>query len=46
MCAGLHDALKAANPGSCLYGAIGGTLGLFEDNLVEITEDMLALYRN
>uniref|UniRef100_A0A453JVF9 Phosphofructokinase domain-containing protein n=1 Tax=Aegilops tauschii subsp. strangulata TaxID=200361 RepID=A0A453JVF9_AEGTS len=43
---GLHDALKAYNPHSILYGFIGGTEGLFANKTLEITDDVLASYKN
>jgi pyrophosphate--fructose-6-phosphate 1-phosphotransferase len=69
---GLHDALKAHNPHSVLYGfignlllpksqlpdsfylfiysslclRIGGTEGLFSNKTLEITNDVLASYKN
>lgn len=43
---GLHDALRAHNPHSALYGFIGGTEGLFSNKTLEITNDVLASYKN
>jgi pyrophosphate--fructose-6-phosphate 1-phosphotransferase len=43
---GLHDALKAYNPQSVLYGFVGGTEGLFANKTLEITDDVLASYKN
>lgn len=43
---GLHDALKAYNPQSLLYGFVGGTEGLFANKTLEITDDVLASYKN
>lgn len=43
---GLHDALKAHSPHSTLYGFIGGTEGLFSNKTLEITNDVLASYKN
>ncbi|VAI27991.1 unnamed protein product [Triticum turgidum subsp. durum] len=43
---GLHDALKVYNPQSILYGFIGGTEGLFANKTLEITNDVLASYKN
>uniref|UniRef100_A0A0E0QHR6 Pyrophosphate--fructose 6-phosphate 1-phosphotransferase subunit alpha n=1 Tax=Oryza rufipogon TaxID=4529 RepID=A0A0E0QHR6_ORYRU len=43
---GLHDALKAYNPHSVLYGFVGGTEGLFANKTIEITDDVLASYKN
>ncbi|EFJ20412.1 hypothetical protein SELMODRAFT_108705 [Selaginella moellendorffii] len=44
--AGLFDALKAHNPDNVLIGIVGGTDGLFAQKSVEITADVLAVYRN
>nr|CAB3482743.1 unnamed protein product [Digitaria exilis] len=43
---GLHDAVKAYNPQSVLYGFVGGTEGLFANKTLEITDDVLASYKN
>nr|CAB3480754.1 unnamed protein product [Digitaria exilis]CAB3504653.1 unnamed protein product [Digitaria exilis] len=43
---GLHDAIKAYNPKSVLYGFVGGTEGLFSNKTLEITDDVLASYKN
>ncbi|XAR64297.1 Diphosphate--fructose-6-phosphate 1-phosphotransferase [Bertholletia excelsa] len=43
---GLHDALKIHNPNSTLLGILGGSEGLFEQRTVEITDDVLATYKN
>jgi pyrophosphate--fructose-6-phosphate 1-phosphotransferase len=40
---GLHDFLKSIDKKSSLIGFVGGTEGIFEQNTVEITEDVLAL---
>jgi len=44
--AGLYDAMKAANKESKLYGFLGGPSGITSDSYIEITEDLLANYRN
>lgn len=46
MIGGLHDFLKSVNKSSKLLGFVGGTEGIYEQNVVEVTEDVLALYRN
>jgi diphosphate-dependent phosphofructokinase len=43
---GLLDALKAYNSQSLLYGFIGGTQGLFSNKTLEITDNVLASYKN
>ncbi|GJN16551.1 hypothetical protein PR202_gb03570 [Eleusine coracana subsp. coracana] len=43
---GLHDAIKTYNSQSVLYGFIGGTQGLFANKTLEITDDVLASYKN
>eukprot|EP00252_Welwitschia_mirabilis_P013359 TRINITY_DN29422_c0_g1_i1.p1 TRINITY_DN29422_c0_g1~~TRINITY_DN29422_c0_g1_i1.p1 ORF type:complete len:612 (+),score=138.07 TRINITY_DN29422_c0_g1_i1:180-2015(+) len=43
---GLHDAIKAHNSKSSLLGFVGGTEGLFAQNTLEITDDILKCYRN
>ncbi|MDR2211532.1 MAG: diphosphate--fructose-6-phosphate 1-phosphotransferase [Spirochaetaceae bacterium] len=44
--AGLYDGLKRGNPGSTLYGFLGGPSGLLEDQAVEITGELVGQYRN
>ncbi len=44
--AGIFDALKKANPDSTLYGFKGGPAGIIDDNLMEITGDIMNSYRN
>lgn len=43
---GLHDALKIHNPNSTLLGFLGGSDGLFAQKTLEITDDILATYKN
>lgn len=43
---GLHSALKIHNPQSTLLGFLGGSEGLFAQKTLEITEDILATYKN
>ncbi|XP_038702625.1 pyrophosphate--fructose 6-phosphate 1-phosphotransferase subunit alpha [Tripterygium wilfordii] len=43
---GLHDALKVHNPNSTLLGFLGGSEGLFAQKTLEITDDVLATYKN
>lgn len=43
---GLHDALKVHNPNSTLLGFLGGSEGLFAQKTLEITDDILATYKN
>ncbi|CAN6198222.1 unnamed protein product, partial [Urochloa humidicola] len=43
---GLHDALKAYNPQSALYGFVGDTESLFANKTLEIADDVLASYKN
>lgn len=43
---GLHNAIKSHNPKSILLGFIGGTEGLFAQKTMEITDDVLATYKN
>ncbi|XP_038717037.1 pyrophosphate--fructose 6-phosphate 1-phosphotransferase subunit alpha [Tripterygium wilfordii] len=43
---GLHDALKIHNPNSTLLGFLGGSEGLFVQKTLEITDDVLATYKN
>lgn len=44
--AGIYDALKKANPDSVLYGFKGGPAGIIDDDLMEITGDIMDSYRN
>jgi pyrophosphate--fructose-6-phosphate 1-phosphotransferase len=44
--AGLFDGLKKLNPKNRLFGYLGGPSGLLEDKKVEITDKLLAVYRN
>ncbi len=43
---GLYDALKKANPESCLYGFRGGPSGILEDKYVVLTDEIINSYRN
>ncbi|KAF5794412.1 putative diphosphate--fructose-6-phosphate 1-phosphotransferase [Helianthus annuus] len=43
---GLHEALKIHNYKSTLIGFLGGSEGLFAQRTLEITDDVLATYRN
>ncbi|CAN4095509.1 unnamed protein product [Withania somnifera] len=43
---GIHDALKVHNPSSTLLGFLGGSEGLFAQKTLEITDDVLATYKN
>eukprot|EP00897_Mesotaenium_endlicherianum_P000776 jgi/Mesen1/1069/ME000123S00242 len=43
---GLFDALKKSNPASTLLGFVGGSEGLFAQATLEITAELLDLYRN
>uniref|UniRef100_A0A5B7B7M3 Pyrophosphate--fructose 6-phosphate 1-phosphotransferase subunit alpha n=1 Tax=Davidia involucrata TaxID=16924 RepID=A0A5B7B7M3_DAVIN len=43
---GLHNALKIHNPNSVLLGFLGGSEGLFAQKTLEITDDILATYKN
>ncbi len=43
---GLFDALKRLNPQSRLFGFLDGPAGIIENSYREITEDLLATYRN
>ncbi|TVQ39697.1 MAG: diphosphate--fructose-6-phosphate 1-phosphotransferase [Spirochaetaceae bacterium] len=43
---GLFDGLKAANPQSTLLGFLGGPSGITNNKAIEITESLLAEYRN
>ncbi len=44
--AGIFDALKAANPKSKLYGFLGGPSGILDDDLMELTREVVDSYRN
>ncbi|MBB65221.1 MAG: diphosphate--fructose-6-phosphate 1-phosphotransferase [Waddliaceae bacterium] len=44
--AGLYDALKALHPESKLFGFLKGPSGIVDHDVLEITEDYLAAYRN
>ncbi|CAN0109804.1 unnamed protein product, partial [Ectocarpus fasciculatus] len=41
---GLHEYLKGT--GSTVLGVVGGTVGLFEQSTVEVTDELLDAYRN
>ncbi|EEC84297.1 hypothetical protein OsI_30782 [Oryza sativa Indica Group] len=43
---GIYDAMKTQNLQSVLLGFIGGTEGLFANQTLEITDDVLSAYRN
>ncbi len=43
---GLFDALKEMHPGSRLFGFLDGPAGVVENRYIELTEEMLANYRN
>ncbi|EXB56254.1 Pyrophosphate--fructose 6-phosphate 1-phosphotransferase subunit alpha [Morus notabilis] len=43
---GLYNALKLHNPNSTLLGFLGGSEGLFAQKTLEITDDILATYKN
>ncbi|KAL6178822.1 hypothetical protein ACLB2K_050340 [Fragaria x ananassa] len=43
---GLLKALKTHNPNSTLLGFLGGSEGLFAQKILEITDDVLATYKN
>ncbi|KAF5179996.1 Pyrophosphate--fructose 6-phosphate 1-phosphotransferase subunit alpha [Thalictrum thalictroides] len=43
---GIHNALKLHNPKSVLLGFLGGSEGLFAQKTLEITDDVLATYKN
>jgi len=43
---GLFDGLKKLNPENKLFGFLGGPGGLIDNQYVEITEEMVAHYRN
>lgn len=44
--AGIFDAMKKANPESMLYGFKGGPAGIIDDDLMEITGEIIDAYRN
>ncbi|UER67244.1 diphosphate--fructose-6-phosphate 1-phosphotransferase [Borrelia sp. BU AG58] len=44
--AGVFDAMKKANSDSKIFGFKGGPSGLLEDKKIEITSDLMDLYRN
>lgn len=44
--AGLYDGLKKGNPGSKLYGFLGGPSGLIENKHLELTDAIIDGYRN
>ena len=44
--AGILDTLRALHPESTLFGFLGGPGGIIEGKHIEITEDVLAPYRN
>jgi pyrophosphate--fructose-6-phosphate 1-phosphotransferase len=43
---GLFDHVTSLNPDSRVIGFVGGTLGFFEGNYVELTAELVSLYRN
>ncbi|KAL3618410.1 hypothetical protein CASFOL_038731 [Castilleja foliolosa] len=43
---GLFDALKVHNPKSTLLGFLGGSDGLFAQKTIEVTDEVLATYKN
>lgn len=43
---GLYSAIKIHNPNSILLGFLGGTEGLFAQRTLEITDEVLATYKN
>lgn len=43
---GLFDALKKLHPGSRLFGFLDGPGGILDNRHIEITEELLATYRN
>lgn len=43
---GLYNAIKVHNPDSILLGFLGGTEGLFAQKTLEITDEVLAAYKN
>ncbi|BCR20636.1 diphosphate--fructose-6-phosphate 1-phosphotransferase [Borrelia miyamotoi] len=44
--AGIFDAIKKSNSNSKIFGFKGGPSGLLEDKKIEITQDLINLYRN
>lgn len=44
--AGLYDALKQANSQNKLYGFLGGPAGIIDGNYIELTNEIIAEYRN
>ena len=44
--AGLYDALKEGNKESCLIGFKGGAGGILSNDYIEITDDLMDMYRN
>ncbi len=44
--AGLYDGLKALNSGNELFGFLGGPSGLIDDKYLQITDELVAQYRN
>jgi len=44
--AGLFDALKEGNKDSCLIGFKGGAGGILDNNYIEITHELMDMYRN
>ncbi|MDR2535243.1 MAG: diphosphate--fructose-6-phosphate 1-phosphotransferase [Treponema sp.] len=44
--AGLYDGLKKGNPGSKLYGLLGGPSGLIENKTLVLTDSIIDQYRN
>jgi len=44
--AGLFDGLKKGNPESKLFGFLGGPSGIVENKAIEITKDIIDVYRN
>jgi pyrophosphate--fructose-6-phosphate 1-phosphotransferase len=43
---GIYDGLKALNPYNKLYGFLGGPSGLVDHKYIELTEEVVAEYRN
>jgi pyrophosphate--fructose-6-phosphate 1-phosphotransferase len=44
--AGIFDALKKSNPKSVLYGFKGGPSGIIDDDVMELTSEIMDAYRN
>ena len=44
--AGLYDALKEGNKESCLIGFKGGAGGILNNDYIEITDELMDMYRN